>query len=224
MKGKWNVYPEMGAAGLWTTSTDLANFILSLQGILAGKPGILNLSLVKEMITPQIENAGLGVYVSGKGKDLRFMHSGQNIGFLSQFDAYPFLGQGMVIMVNDDTSRGLIDEIERSIADVYKMPGFEPIKKKISPIDPSLYKNFTGVFKTEGQEIEIKLVNNKLFFHNKLEPTLKFELYPEKENTFFVKENGLIFNFTGPQKNFDTLTVTGSNISKFIFKKVPADD
>ena len=34
--GRWHVYPEMAAAGLWTTAADLARFAIGLQQALAG--------------------------------------------------------------------------------------------------------------------------------------------------------------------------------------------
>ena len=37
VKGKWHIYPEMAAAGLWTTPSDLARFAISIQEALAAK-------------------------------------------------------------------------------------------------------------------------------------------------------------------------------------------
>jgi CubicO group peptidase (beta-lactamase class C family) len=221
IKGSWHIYPTMGAAGLWTTPTDLANFILSIQKILAGTPGILSSSLIKEMIKPQMETSGLGVFLSGKGKTLLFTHSGGNIGFVSDYVAYPFLGQGLVILVNNDDALELIYEITRSITDAYRMPGFEPIKKQIGHSDPSLYKNFVGVFKNGEQEMEIGLIKDNLFFLNKSDPKLNQKIYPEKQNTFFTKGYGLTLEFTGPPNNINTLIVTGPNMPKLILKRVP---
>src|SRR6266571_2072321 len=37
VEGKWHIYPEMAAAGLWTTASDLARFAIGIQQALAGK-------------------------------------------------------------------------------------------------------------------------------------------------------------------------------------------
>ncbi len=37
MKGKWHIYPEMAAAGLWTTPSDLSRFAIGVQEALAGR-------------------------------------------------------------------------------------------------------------------------------------------------------------------------------------------
>src|SRR5688572_931570 len=39
IKGRWHSYPEMAAAGLWTTPTDLALFAIDVMESAQGKPG-----------------------------------------------------------------------------------------------------------------------------------------------------------------------------------------
>ena len=82
VEGQWHIYPKMAAAGLWTTASDLARFAMGIQQSLAGDPNaVLSQSTAREMVTRQIDDDGLGVFLQGKEKSLRFSHNGRNEGF-----------------------------------------------------------------------------------------------------------------------------------------------
>jgi CubicO group peptidase (beta-lactamase class C family) len=51
-KGKRHTYPEMAAAGLWTTAEDLALFAIDIQKSLKGEGGVLSKTMVEKMLTP----------------------------------------------------------------------------------------------------------------------------------------------------------------------------
>ena len=56
---KWHVYPELYAAGLWTTPTDLARFLIEVQLSLEGRSNrILSTEFTRKMVTP----GGVGHY------------------------------------------------------------------------------------------------------------------------------------------------------------------
>lgn len=115
--GVHNRYPELAAAGLWTTPTDLAKMAISIERSLKGETGgILSQDLAQQMIVPQTkeENNGLGVFVDGA----YFAHSGGNEGFtccmIGSSD-----GRGAVIMTNSNSGDYLYTEIIARIAEVY---------------------------------------------------------------------------------------------------------
>ncbi|HLN32104.1 MAG TPA: serine hydrolase domain-containing protein [Gemmataceae bacterium] len=75
--GRWHVYPEMAAAGLWTTPSDLALFVLGIEHARRGNSdAILSADLANQMLTRQIDNWGLGIDLGGRGPSLSFTHNG----------------------------------------------------------------------------------------------------------------------------------------------------
>jgi CubicO group peptidase (beta-lactamase class C family) len=132
--GRWHLYPEMTAAGLWTTPTDLARFAMALQKSLAGqKSPVLSPEMVYEMLKSQKNEAGLGLFLSGKGKSRRFEHGGRNEGFDTMLTAYFETGQGAVVMINTNENTGAVGKIIEAIATVYAWPDF-PRSKPAVPI------------------------------------------------------------------------------------------
>ena len=58
------IYPEMAPDGLWTTPSDLARYVIEVQGSLAGKKGsLLSTSTAHAMLTAQLNPYGLGAIV-----------------------------------------------------------------------------------------------------------------------------------------------------------------
>jgi CubicO group peptidase (beta-lactamase class C family) len=119
IEGAWHTYPEMAAAGLWTTPSDLARFAIAIQQSAGGKPNsFLNKNIVDEMLTPQIEGWGLGFELP-KGESVRLVHGGANEGFQCLLVAYKNTGQGAVVMTNSNQGFSLAVEIINSIATEY---------------------------------------------------------------------------------------------------------
>ena len=117
--GKWHVYPEMAAAGLWTTPTDLANFAIEIALSKQGKSNkVLSRKTVDEMLTPVVEEAGLGFFVS-KAHPGQFGHNGADEGFQALLVMNWETGQGVAIMANSDNGLSVASEVVRGIANEY---------------------------------------------------------------------------------------------------------
>lgn len=114
------VFPELAAAGLWSTPSDLAAFAIDLMR----SHRALGAPMATEMLTPHINGAGLGVSVGGRGDAARFEHSGSNPGFKARLVAYVHAGQGAIVMTNGDGGAALAGEVLRAIAGEYRWPGY----------------------------------------------------------------------------------------------------
>jgi CubicO group peptidase (beta-lactamase class C family) len=118
--GKRHVYPEMAAAGLWTTPTDLAKFAIEIALSKQGKSNrVLSAAMTREMLKPQIENVGLGFFL-GEGKNAdQFGHDGADEGFQAMLTMFADSGQGVAIMANSDNGIAVGEELLASIAKEY---------------------------------------------------------------------------------------------------------
>ncbi len=117
--GKWHVYPEMAAAGLWTTPTDLAKFAIEIALARQGKSSkVLTQKTVEEMLTPVKEEAGLGFFMP-KDRPGEFGHNGADEGFQALLVMNWQTGQGAALMANSDNGIMVMNELLRSIAKEY---------------------------------------------------------------------------------------------------------
>jgi CubicO group peptidase (beta-lactamase class C family) len=122
LAGRWHNYPELAAAGLWTTPTDLARVIVEIQNAVTGRQSqVLGQAITAQMLTHQLPtgNAGLGFFVTGRGNATQFSHSGVNAGFRSVLIGAAYTGQGVVVMSNSDSGGKLNDEIARIVEAEY---------------------------------------------------------------------------------------------------------
>ncbi len=123
LAGQWHVYPEMAAAGLWTTPSDLALAAIDLSKSYSGQGGqILSQEMARKMLTLQNSHCGLGFFVNGEGQHLKFEHGGANEGFRCMLVAYPETGQGVAMMTNSDTGSNVLTSTIKLVADLYDWP------------------------------------------------------------------------------------------------------
>ena len=127
LPGRWRVYPEMAAAGLWTTPSDLGRFAIGVARSLRGEEqGLLRAETAGQMMTRGPGNWGLGVDLSPTDEPRQFSHTGRSIGFTSILVMYPDTCQGAAVMTNGDEGGWLIQELIRSIGDAYGWPARRP--------------------------------------------------------------------------------------------------
>jgi CubicO group peptidase (beta-lactamase class C family) len=127
VKGKYHLYPEKAAAGLWTNPTDLAKYIIETQ---LSSPGQSNKVLTKEMSAKRLQN-NYGVFLNDFKGAKYFGHSGGNEGFMCHYFGSLENGYGMVVMTNGSTLK-IVDEIFSSLANLNNWKNYPAESKKES--------------------------------------------------------------------------------------------
>lgn len=160
--GRYHTYPEMAAAGLWTTPTDLARFAIEIQNSREGRSNrILSQATVKEMLTEQMKPYGLGFSLSQVDGSTRFGHGGSDEGFQALFSATTD-GQGFVIMTNSDNGSRLAGEIALSIATAYRWPD-KPLERETIQLRVSELQKFAGYYQLPGVgRVQVKVAGSHL--------------------------------------------------------------
>jgi CubicO group peptidase (beta-lactamase class C family) len=117
--GRWHIYPEMAAAGLWTTPTDLSKFAIEIALSKHGKANhVLSEKMTNEMLTPVLEAAGLGLFMD-KENPGQFGHNGADEGFQALLTMNAESGKGVAIMANSDNGIAVGEVLLRNVAKEY---------------------------------------------------------------------------------------------------------
>jgi len=187
VEGKYHIYPEQAAAGLWTNPTDLAKYIIETQLALEGRSAkVLNQEMTRIRLTPYIDKtAALGVFIDDYDGLKYFGHSGANEGFRCIYSGSLEGGNGVVIMVNSD-NEGAMWELLNSVAKVYDFKGLNKttIKKRIV-VDDAVLNSYTGEYTLSPTfSLIVTNENNSLMLQGTGQPKIK--VYAEDQTKFFA--------------------------------------
>ncbi len=127
---KWHVYPELAAAGLWTTSPDLARFGIELQQSLHGRSNrVLNRGTASEMASPVgVGPFAIGMEMAEIGQGWYLVHGGSNWGFRCLLVVHKLKGYGFAAMTNGDSGGPLLEELQQRVAAAY---GWDSLDKPL---------------------------------------------------------------------------------------------
>ncbi len=159
-------YPEQAPLGLWTTPTDLCNYIAEIQLACQGKSSkVLNQKMARLHLTPYIDSdAALGTFVQERNGEKYFFHDAGNEGFRGLYFASVEGGNGVAIFVNSDEGT-IILELLNSVASVYDWKGFDKaVNVNTKAIPDSMAQKYVGVYLYDGNIAEVTNGKDGLFF------------------------------------------------------------
>jgi CubicO group peptidase (beta-lactamase class C family) len=190
VKGRWHTYPEMAAAGLWTTPSDLALFAIELMESAQGKSNkVLSQKMASQMVTKQFGSYGLGVSVGDAEGTKKFSHGGSNEGFTCILVAYVENGQGAIVMTNSDNGPPLFNEILRAISQEYNWKDNRPRERTTAQIDSATLASYSGQYDAGGVPVTIGLQSGQLSIQALPLGPAPLKLHASGEDRFYVLES-----------------------------------
>ncbi len=182
-----HIYPEMAAAGLWTTPSDLCRYIIEVQNSLIGKANhVLSQSMTQQMLTLVKGNWGLGLELGGSSANPWFSHGGVNAGYESLFVGYDRNGDGAAVMTNAQGGIRLAGEVMSAIATAYDWPDWRPTERTEVRVDPAVLARYVGIYQLDPNfSVTFTLEGDQLMTQATNQP--KFPVYPESQTKFFLK-------------------------------------
>ena len=230
--GKRHTYPEMAAAGLWTTPSDLARFALAIERSYEGKPGgILSKQMAVRMLTPGLGDYGLGFGTHKRGGALYFSHGGSNEGFRCLLVAHREKGYGAVVMTNAENGDALMQEILRAIGAAYAWDGYPVDPIEPAKLDAAALAARAGRYQLSSDEILTLTPGKNDRMDARVSLLKEFELIPLSADSFVRPDADVRYQFSKDSSGRDQVVIsaegesetrTGRRVAETV--RVPADD
>jgi CubicO group peptidase (beta-lactamase class C family) len=190
--GKRHTYPEMAAAGLWTTAGDLALFAIEMQKALKGNSKLMSKEMAHTMTTQVDSGYALGWGIRKLGESGYFSHGGWDEGFCSQLTAHMEGGYGVVVMINSNHP-AFMSEIVNAVGHTYGWDGYEA--HEILPVPEEMLSKYTGRYRyNAAMPVSISSQQGKFFMtYPGEQPT---ELIYTGDGLFMRRERSTPITFT----------------------------
>jgi CubicO group peptidase (beta-lactamase class C family) len=221
IKGKWHIYPEMAAAGLWTTPKDLATWALEIAAARAGRSSkVLSQAMATQMLTAQKEPFGLGPSLGGSGRGFHFGHGGSNEGFRCELIMFPEVGKGAAIMTNADDGSVVVDEIFMALAAEYGWPDYGQRERATVALDPRALDALAGEYQAPDPNqqgappIPVLVTHEGARLFLEVRPFVpRHEIFPASADSFFTL-SGSELSFTRDASGKGVAVSLGGIIAK----------
>lgn len=169
IRGRFHRYPELAAAALWTTPSDLARLLIAVRAAAKGESSWLKPETARAMLQQQTDAGdvasgwGLGFALAGSASARRFGHDGRNEGFESTMTMYLDSGDGVVVLTNGDGGRQLAGEVVRALANEYGWPGLRSRKVAEVEVPAALLARYAGFYSAGPIEVWIEARDGRLY-------------------------------------------------------------
>jgi hypothetical protein len=189
--GRWRNHPELAAAGLWSSPSDLARFAMEVRRAANGEPGkVLSAEMARLMVTRQKGDYGRGLQITGGSAErgASFQHAGANPGYRGLMVCRLDSGDGAVILTNGDGGSVLVPEILRSIAREYGWKGFAPTIRTVVTLEASQLGEYAGRYAAGDSVLKVEREGDRLYISAPDLTGGRWQLRPLGRDRFLLAE------------------------------------
>jgi CubicO group peptidase (beta-lactamase class C family) len=199
--GGWRVHPEMAAAGLWSTASDLATFAVELRKAYLGKGSLLQHGSAVELLTEQMDGHAFGFVLQLHGENPSFSHAGGTAGYRAFMTMDLHTGNGAVIMTNSDQGMDLVRELLRAASFVYGWEGFKPTVTPRITLGTDTLAALEGTYDFgNGVKVRIALQGSAEALSITFPNGDEYGLVPTGPMNFVDPESGVTVDFEGAEE------------------------
>ncbi|MCB0661830.1 MAG: beta-lactamase family protein, partial [Saprospiraceae bacterium] len=177
--GGWKNHPEQAAAGLWSTSTDLALFLIEIYKGYNGKSTVFTQADIQGILAQERDMLVYGFIVNKtEDNDISITHYGGNAGYRTGMTISLTTGNGLVYLIDSDNGGSLGNELLLSAARVYDWPFFQQ----------------TAVVRAATVPIDLKVLEGDYKWNNQVDLKIQYDASKDKISMFFP--NGDAYELT----------------------------
>ncbi|MCB0667547.1 MAG: beta-lactamase family protein [Saprospiraceae bacterium] len=216
IEGGWRNYPEQAAAGLWSTSVDLARFLIEIYEAYQGNSSILSQSQIRSILSDERDGHVYGFLLSRSEDDLTITHYGGNAGYRTGMTISLTSGNGLVYLINSDNGAALGNELFLSASQVYDWKQFRQTNVQRKQVEPAVLRELSGEYKWNNQinlSVTFDENNNVVSLHFPNGDEYKLVPITGEELDFIHPNTGVSVSFL-KENNFQSFTLYGQRAVK----------
>ena len=204
-------YPELAAAGVWTTPSELVLLGVAVAEARNSKSTLLSEKLARQLVPNSADEVGLGFGLNDSGDGVAFVHNGHNTGYSARWINYADGRASVAILTNSDSGEGLIREILSALGYAFgwKQDSFE--QRKTQKLTPQQYELLSGeyVFSPDQNDPALTLKHEEGGLWIEAGFIEKAEFHSASAPEFFI-EKGLNFTIDwGDANSSPSLNIEG---------------
>ena len=162
LDGGWRNHPEQAAAGLWSTSNDLALFLIEIYKAYQGELSIFSTEAITSILNQERDGHIYGFIVDRSNNGLALTHYGGNAGYRTGMTIDLTTGNGLVYLINSDNGGALGNELLLSTSKLYGWNHFTRIKARKQTISTTLLQSLVGKYLWNNEvELSVTFSNKK---------------------------------------------------------------